>query len=349
MRQILDILKRTYCGTFGVEFMHISDPAQKAWLQERIEGRTRKSPSPARARRHPEQAGRGRGLRKFLHVKYTGTKRFGLDGGEALIPAMEQIIKRGGQLGVKEIVLGMPHRGRLNVLANVMHKPYRAIFHEFQGGSSSPTTSRLGRREVPPRRLVRPRVRRQQGPPVADRQPLASRGGESGRAGQGARQAGPARRHRRERERARCCRSCCTATRPSPARAWWPNASACRASRPPHRRHHPFHRQQPDRLHHRAALRAPRPTAPTSPRWSRRRSSTSTATIPRRWSTPPRSRPSSARSSTSRRRHRHVLLPPLRSQRRRRADVHPAADVQGIGAHKTTVKLYAERSWKPRA
>jgi 2-oxoglutarate dehydrogenase E1 component len=78
------------------------------------------------------------GFEKFLHVKYTGTKRFGLDGGEALIPAMEQIIKRGGALGVKELVIGMPHRGRLSVLANVMGKPYRAIFNEFQGGSFKP-------------------------------------------------------------------------------------------------------------------------------------------------------------------------------------------------------------------
>ncbi|HIP22313.1 MAG TPA: 2-oxoglutarate dehydrogenase E1 component, partial [Rhodobacteraceae bacterium] len=78
------------------------------------------------------------GFEKYLHVKYMGTKRFGLDGGESLIPAMEQIIKRGGALGVKQIVIGMPHRGRLSVLANVMAKPFRAIFNEFQGGSSKP-------------------------------------------------------------------------------------------------------------------------------------------------------------------------------------------------------------------
>ena len=78
------------------------------------------------------------GFEKVLHVKYMGTKRFGLDGGESLIPAMEQIIKRGGNLGIKEVVVGMPHRGRLSVLANVMNKPYRAIFNEFQGGSFKP-------------------------------------------------------------------------------------------------------------------------------------------------------------------------------------------------------------------
>src|SRR5699024_9917752 len=73
---------------------------------------------------------------KFLDRKYTGTKRFGLDGGEATIPALEQILKRGGQLGLEEVVIGMSHRGRLNVLANFMAKPFQAIFNEFQGGAA---------------------------------------------------------------------------------------------------------------------------------------------------------------------------------------------------------------------
>ncbi|MEM0977551.1 MAG: 2-oxoglutarate dehydrogenase E1 component [Pseudomonadota bacterium] len=139
MRQIVAILKKTYCGTFALQYMHISDPEQAAWLKERIEGYGKEI--------HFTQEGRkailnkmveAEGFEKFCHVKYTGTKRFGLDGGEALIPAMEQIIKRGGALGVKDIVIGMPHRGRLNVLSNVMGKPYRAIFHEFFGGSYKP-------------------------------------------------------------------------------------------------------------------------------------------------------------------------------------------------------------------
>ncbi len=135
------------------------------------------------------------GFEKFCDIKFTGTKRFGLDGGESLIPALEQIIKRGGNLGVKEIVLGMPHRGRLNVLTQVMGKPHRALFHEFKGGSADAgRRRRLRRREVSPRRLVGPRVRRQQGASVADREPVASRNRRSGRARQGARPAGPARR-----------------------------------------------------------------------------------------------------------------------------------------------------------
>ena len=140
LREIIEIVKRTYCGTFAVEFMHISDPEQKAWLQRRIEGPDKeiaftKNGKEAILRKLIETEG----FEKFLHVKYTGTKRFGLDGGEAMVPALEQIIKRGGALGVKEIVVGMPHRGRLNVLAAVMGKPYHHIFHEFQGGSVTPS------------------------------------------------------------------------------------------------------------------------------------------------------------------------------------------------------------------
>jgi 2-oxoglutarate dehydrogenase E1 component len=139
MRQILDIVQRTYCGTFALQYMHISDPEQASWLKERIEGYGKEITFTREGRRAIlNKLVEAEGFEKFLHVKYMGTKRFGLDGGEALIPAMEQIIKRGGSLGVKEIVIGMPHRGRLSVLANVMSKPYRAIFNEFQGGSFKP-------------------------------------------------------------------------------------------------------------------------------------------------------------------------------------------------------------------
>ncbi|MFS8183898.1 2-oxoglutarate dehydrogenase E1 component [Pseudovibrio denitrificans] len=139
IREMLDILKRTYCSTLGVEFMHISDPAAKAWLQERIEGPDKHVAfTPEGKKAILNKLVEAEGFEKFLDVKYTGTKRFGLDGGEALIPALEQIIKRGGALGVQDIVLGMAHRGRLNVLSQVMGKPHRAIFHEFKGGSYAP-------------------------------------------------------------------------------------------------------------------------------------------------------------------------------------------------------------------
>ncbi len=136
-RQMLDILKRTYCGTFAVEFMHISDPEEKSWIQNRIEGKDKEiSFTPQGKRAILKKLVEAEAFERFLHKRYPGTKRFGLDGGEAAVPALEQIIKRGGALGVDEIILGMPHRGRLNVLAAVMGKPYHKIFFEFQGGNT---------------------------------------------------------------------------------------------------------------------------------------------------------------------------------------------------------------------
>ncbi|MEW5683695.1 MAG: 2-oxoglutarate dehydrogenase E1 component [Pseudomonadota bacterium] len=140
LREITEILRRTYCGNVGVQYMHVSDPKEKAWLQERIEGRDKeitftKEGKVAILKKLIET----QGFEAFLHRRFPGTKRFGLDGGEAMVPALEQIIKRGGAMGVKDIVVGMPHRGRLNVLAAVMGKPYHIIFHEFQGGSAVPS------------------------------------------------------------------------------------------------------------------------------------------------------------------------------------------------------------------
>jgi 2-oxoglutarate dehydrogenase E1 component len=139
VNEMLAILKRTYCGTFAVEFMHITDPIEKSWMQERIEGPDKAIAfTPEGKRSILKKLIEGESFEKFVHKRHPGTKRFGIDGGEAMIPALEQIIKRGGALGVEEIVLGMAHRGRLNVLAAVMGKPYRAIFNEFQGGSATP-------------------------------------------------------------------------------------------------------------------------------------------------------------------------------------------------------------------
>jgi 2-oxoglutarate dehydrogenase E1 component len=139
VRQMLDVLRRTYCGNIGIQFMHIADPEEKAWLQQRMEGADKEITfTPEGKKAILYKLIEGEGFERFCAVKFVGTKRFGLDGAESLIPALEQIIKVGGKLGAKEISIGMPHRGRLNVLANVMAKPYRAIFHEFQGGSSNP-------------------------------------------------------------------------------------------------------------------------------------------------------------------------------------------------------------------
>jgi 2-oxoglutarate dehydrogenase E1 component len=139
-REILEILRRTYCGDVGVQYMHISDPDEKAWIQERIEGRGKEITfTPEGKVAILKKLIEAEGFERFSHKRFPGTKRFGLDGGESMVPALEQIIKRGGALGVDEIIIGMPHRGRLNVLASVMGKPHRIIFHEFQGGSSLPS------------------------------------------------------------------------------------------------------------------------------------------------------------------------------------------------------------------
>ncbi|WP_127090938.1 2-oxoglutarate dehydrogenase E1 component [Aquabacter cavernae] len=139
VREMIDILRRTYCRSIGVEFMHISSPEEKAWIQERIEGPDKEVTFTREGKRAIlNKLVEAEGFEKFLDVKYTGTKRFGLDGGESLIPALEQIIKRGGNLGVQDIVFGMAHRGRLNALTQVMGKPHRALFHEFKGGSWAP-------------------------------------------------------------------------------------------------------------------------------------------------------------------------------------------------------------------
>ena len=135
--EIVDILKRTYCGTFAVEFMHISNPEEKSWLQERIEGPDKEISFTDMGREAIlKKLIETESFERFLHRRYPGTKRFGIDGGESIVPALEQVIKRGGALGIDEIVIGMPHRGRLNVLGAVMGKPYHKIFHEFQGGST---------------------------------------------------------------------------------------------------------------------------------------------------------------------------------------------------------------------
>jgi 2-oxoglutarate dehydrogenase E1 component len=139
IRQILPVLQANYCGPVGLEYMHINDLEERRFLQDRMEGKDAEIVfTPEGKRSILEKVIQGEQWEKFLARKYVGTKRFGLDGGESAIPALEAIIKYGGQYGVQEIDVGMAHRGRLNVLSNVMGKPYRAIFHEFAGGATNP-------------------------------------------------------------------------------------------------------------------------------------------------------------------------------------------------------------------
>ena len=139
VREIVSVLQRNYCGHVGLEYMHINEVEERRFLQERMEGKDAEIHFTPEGKQsilikvvHAEQ------WEKFLARKYVGTKRFGLDGGEGAVPALEAVIKYGGQYGVIEIDLGMSHRGRLNVLANVMGKPAQAIFHEFAGGATNP-------------------------------------------------------------------------------------------------------------------------------------------------------------------------------------------------------------------
>ena len=139
VRQLVETLRTNYCGHVGLEYMHIADIAERRFFQERMEGVDKSIGfTPEGKKAILAKVIEAEQYEKFLGRKYVGTKRFGLDGGEAMIPALESFIKQGGALGVREIVIGMPHRGRLNVLANVMGKPYRTIFHEFSGGSANP-------------------------------------------------------------------------------------------------------------------------------------------------------------------------------------------------------------------
>jgi 2-oxoglutarate dehydrogenase E1 component len=145
IKEILGFLKKTYCGPIGYEYMHISNPTERKWFRDRIE----KSKDNMNFTKNGKEAIlnkliQAEGFEKFLHTKYVGTKRFGLDGGESLIPALEQIIKICGQSKVKEVKIGMSHRGRLNVLANVLQKSYKRIFNEFAGEFSSSTEDGAG-------------------------------------------------------------------------------------------------------------------------------------------------------------------------------------------------------------
>ncbi|WP_187334688.1 2-oxoglutarate dehydrogenase E1 component [Novosphingopyxis iocasae] len=139
IRELVEVLRANYCGPVGLEYMHISDIEERRFLQERLEGKENAISFTAEGKRAIlNKVIQGEQFESFLGKKYVGTKRFGLDGGEAMLPALEAVIKYGGQYGIREIVYGMAHRGRLNILANVMAKPYRVIFHEFHGGTANP-------------------------------------------------------------------------------------------------------------------------------------------------------------------------------------------------------------------
>jgi 2-oxoglutarate dehydrogenase E1 component len=139
LREIVSMLRETYCGKIGVEYMHIQDPTEKAWVQQKFEKPQSRPQLSAEQRKEILRVlTTAETFERFLDRRYTGTKRFGIEGAESLMPALEAILERGAELGIREFVIGMPHRGRLNVLANFVGKPFAAIFSEFQGNSTHP-------------------------------------------------------------------------------------------------------------------------------------------------------------------------------------------------------------------
>src|SRR6516162_2592953 len=137
LREIIAILRETYCGRIGVEYMHIQVPPERIWIQDKFEKRESRPAYSAAVKKQILQALTiAETFERFLDRRYTGTKRFGIEGAESLMPALEAILRRGSELGICEFVIGMPHRGRLNVLANFVGKPFAAIFSEFQGNAT---------------------------------------------------------------------------------------------------------------------------------------------------------------------------------------------------------------------
>ncbi|HLU13222.1 MAG TPA: 2-oxoglutarate dehydrogenase E1 component, partial [Arenimonas sp.] len=134
LRDLLARLRATYCGSIGAEYMHISDAQQRRWMQQRLEGAAGKyGLAPAERKRLLERLTAAEGLERYLHTKYVGQKRFSLEGGESLVALMDVLVRRGGSAGVKDVVIGMAHRGRLNVLVNTLGKPPQKLFAEFEG------------------------------------------------------------------------------------------------------------------------------------------------------------------------------------------------------------------------
>ena len=306
--EILHVLRDAYCRTLGIEYMHIQDPEQKRWIQQHVEGQP-VTLNLEEQRHILDRLNAAEVFERFLHTRYVGQKRFGLEGAESTIVLLDALLDSAAGSGVAEVVMGMAHRGRLNVLANIVGKSYREIFEEFEGNLDPESVQGSGRREVPQGGAGRvPRQRRRGAPHHAGLEPVAPRGGRPGGRGHGPGQAGPVvaadRRHagrgggghvrvplhvgagprrRRLRRPGRGGRD------PQPLgslrlphRAAPCTSSSTTSSDSPPRRRRP----------------APRCTRPTWPRWSRRRSSTSTATTPRPACGPPASPSPSARPST---------------------------------------------------
>ena len=276
---LLGVLRDAYCRTIGVEYMHIQNTDEQIWIQNKVEAR-QQAPTKEQKDRILERLNAAESFEKFLATKYVGTKRFGIEGAESAIPILDEILSNAADASFDGVALGMAHRGRLNVLSNIMGKSYEAIFSEFEG-HVDPTTVQgsgdvkyhLGMKG----KYVSPSGADDRG--RTGRQPEPPRDRRSDRARHGPRPAGPDRAGRWIHRAAGAHPRRCRLRRPGHRRR---GAGDERHRRVPHRRHHPSDHQQPDRLHDRAAVR---PLVAVLLRRrqdrSRRRSSTSTATTPR--------------------------------------------------------------------
>ena len=326
LREILDMLRETYCGTIGVEYMYIADPERKEWLQHRMES-TRNYPAldAASKKRVLEKVIEAESFERFLHTKYVGHKRFSLEGGETLIPLLDRILNDAALVGVREVVIGMSHRGRLNVLANTVGKPISQIFAEFEGNDPS---SYQGSGDVKYHLGATGTHLADTGEKIAVTvapNPSHLEFVNPGGRGHGAREAGA-----RPRSRARA-----RAPAPAPRRRRLRrpgdrggDAEPLGAARLPDRRHDPRRRQQPDRLHHAARGRAQLHLRDRRRQDGARAGAARERRRPRggRLRREPRARvPPEVQEGRG---DRHRLLPALGPQRDRRAELHAAADVR---------------------
>ena len=346
LEEILHILRDAYCRTLGIEYMHIQDPEQKRWIQQHVEGQPI-SLNPDEQRHILDRLNAAEVFERFLHTRYVGQKRFGLEGAESTIVLLDSLLDAAAGSGVAEVVMGMAHRGRLNVLANIVGKSYREIFEEFEGNLDPESVQGSG--DVKYHKGARGIFHGQRGGGAADHlgvEPLAPRGRRPGGRGHDPGQAGPplAARPTARRPRPPTARSGSRAVRPRPRRRRLRrpgrrgrDAQPLRALRLPHRGHRPRRHQQPARVHDRTDV-GPHVGVP-----DRRGQDGPGAHLPRE-----RRRPRGLRAGgppglrlppdlPQGRGHRPGLLPQARPQRGRRPQLHPAAHVpadrgQALGA-----------------
>ena len=179
MRKILGILRDSYCRTTGIEYMHIQEPVQRKWIQDRVSGRTSHSPRGAPA--DSRQLNEAEIFETFLQTKFVGQKRFSLEGGESAIVLLDEVCEQAAEASLEEVCIGMPHRGRLNVLSNIVGKSYEQIFREFEGNLDPPHCPGLRRCQVPPGLGGQVhRAQRRHDQDVGGGEPEPSRGGQPG-------------------------------------------------------------------------------------------------------------------------------------------------------------------------